>query len=83
MIQCSISNVTYPQCIGMAASMGHFYCQAERKGKDMPFRMRDHDSPAIRRSTGTGDRDSDCSRTYFKDKTEVEYDFGRKYREKS
>ena len=34
MIQCSISNVTYPQfCIGMAASMGSFLLSGGKKGK--------------------------------------------------
>ena len=47
-IKCDVSTI----CIGMAASMDHSYCQAERKGKDMPFRMQRYDSPAIRRSTG-------------------------------
>ena len=40
MIQCSISNVTYPQFVLVWLQVwDHSYCQAERKGKDMPFRM--------------------------------------------
>ena len=40
MIQCSISNVTYPQFVLVWLQVwDHSYCQAERKAKDMPFRM--------------------------------------------
>ena len=36
----AISNVTYPQFVLVWLQVwDHSYCQAERKGKDMPFRM--------------------------------------------
>ena len=59
-IKCDVSTV----CIGMAASMGAFLLSGGKKGN--------HDSSAIRWCTGTGNRDSDCSRTYSSYKEEIE-----------
>ena len=39
----------------------------------------DYDSPAVWRCTGTGDRDSDCRRTYSSDTSEVKRDTGSKH----
>ena len=49
-IKCDVSTV----CIGMAASMGHSFFPVERRETFCASKRRDHDSSAIRRSTGTG-----------------------------
>ena len=60
-IKCDVSTI----CIGMAASMGSFLLSGGKKGKRLgASECGDYDSPAVRRSTGTGVRDTDCSRTY-------------------
>ena len=78
-------NVTYPQFVLVWLQVWDQFLLVRRKEREKicPSECRDYDSPAIRRSTRTSDRDSDRSRTYFKDKTEVEHDFGRKYRTES
>ena len=64
------------------------FLEAEDPEKDIQFyinspggsvtagmaQCRDYDPSAVRRCTGTGDRDSDCSRTYFKDTSEIKSD---------
>ena len=54
-------------CIGMAASMGSFLLTGGTKGKRLAL-------------PGTGNRDSDRSRSYLKNPSETESDSGRKYR---
>ena len=55
-IKCDVSTI----CLGMAASMGAFLLAGGTKGKTIcPATLNDHDSSAVRRSTGSGNRDSD------------------------
>lgn len=57
-IKCDVSTV----CIGMAASMGAFLLAGRCKGQAFCSpQCRGDDSPAVRRRTGSGYRDSDCS----------------------
>ena len=52
-IKCDVSTI----CMGMAASMGAFLLSAGTKGKRLALPNSDHhDSPAVRRRTGSGDR---------------------------
>ena len=68
-IKCDVSTI----CIGMAASMGAFLLSGGSKGKEIcPSERRNYDSSAIRRCTGTGNRDSDRSRAYSSYKEEIE-----------
>ena len=60
-IKCDVSTV----CIGMAASMGAFLLSGGKKGKRFAL------PSAIRWCTRTGNRDSDCSRTYSSYKEEI------------
>ena len=55
-IKCDVSTI----CLGMAASMGAFLLAGGTKGQEIcPATLNDHDSSAVRRSTGSGNRDSD------------------------
>ena len=55
-IKCDVSTI----CLGMAASMGAFPPGRRHQGQTFcSAQCRDHDSPALRRSTGSGDRYQD------------------------
>lgn len=62
-VKCDVSTT----CIGMAASMGAFLLSSGAKGKRYALPNAELCSSAIRRSTGSGYRDSDSSRAYFED----------------
>ena len=59
-IKCDVSTI----CIGMAASMGAFLLSSGAKGKRLALPNADHDSPALRRSTGSGDRYQNSRRSH-------------------
>ena len=55
-IKCDVSTI----CLGMAASMGAFPPGRRHQGQTVcSAQCRDHDSPALRRSAGAGDRYQD------------------------
>ncbi len=59
----------------------HSFLQVEQRAKDLRFRTAEimiHQP--LRWSSGTGNRDSDRSRSYLKNPSETESDSGRKYR---
>ena len=63
-IKCDVSTI----CLGMAASMGAFLLAGGAKGKTIcSSAFYDHDSSAVRRCTGSGNRDPDRSRSYRTD----------------
>ena len=65
-IKCDVSTV----CIGMAASI--VFAVRRCKGQTFCFaECGDHDPSAVRRSTGTGDRDPDRCGTYFENQEEI------------
>ena len=67
-IKCDIETI----CIGMAASMGSFLLSGGTKGqKTCASECGDYDPSAVRRCPGSGNRDSDCCRTYLKDTSEI------------
>ena len=76
-IKCDIETI----CIGMAASMGSFLLTGGTKGKRLAL---PNSEIMIHQpswwSSGTGNRDSDRSRSYLKNPSETESDSGRKYR---
>ncbi len=60
-VKCDVNTI----CIGMAASMGAFLLSAGAKGKRRALpKCRNHDTPATRRLSGTGNRYRDSCRTY-------------------
>ena len=68
-IKCDVSTV----CIGMAASMGAFLLSGGKKGQEIcASQCGDHDPSAVRRSSGTGDRDPDRGGAYPPHETEIE-----------
>ena len=68
-IKCDVSTI----CLGMAASMGAFLLAGGTKGKRIcSAALYYHDSSAIRRCAGTGNRDPDRSRSYCPDQTDIE-----------
>ena len=74
-IKCDVSTI----CCGMAASMGAFLLAGG--GKEIrPSKLRDNDPSASWRNSGSGDRDRDCSQTYFEDKGKAQQNAGREYR---
>ena len=68
-IKCDVSTI----CIGLAASMGAFLLAGGTKGKR--FALPNSEIMIHQPSggaKGTGNRDSDCGREYFKDKETFE-----------
>ena len=75
-IKCDIETI----CIGMAASMGSFLLTGGTKGKRLALPNSEIMIISTWWSSGTGNRDSDRSRSYLKNPSETESDSGRKYR---
>ena len=61
-IKCDVSTI----CLGMAASMGAFLLAGGTKGQEIcPAAFYHYDPSAVRRCTGSGNRDSDRCRSYL------------------
>ena len=68
-IKCDVSTI----CLGMAASMGAFLLAGGTKGKRFALpHSDDHDPSAVRRCTGSGNRDPDRCRPYRTDQADTE-----------